>query len=188
MKLEQLFNFTNGKSIVNLEKGNYPIYGSTGIIGSSNKSLISGSNILIARVGQNCGYTQYTESDCWVSDNTIIASSNTDLLIPKYGYYLLGSLNLQKYKIGAAQPLLTIGIIKSIECSIPQISIQEHIVNTILFLLLKFLQLFFLVPFPPLLNQIILQNSSLSLHLFVLELINLLHLRLHNVQDLMNNL
>ena len=131
MKLEQLFNFTNGKSIVNLEKGNYPIYGSTGIIGSSNKSLISGSNILIARVGQNCGYTQYTESDCWVSDNTIISSSNTDLLIPKYGYYLLGSLNLQKYKIGAAQPLLTIGIIKSIECSIPQISIQQHIVNTI---------------------------------------------------------
>lgn len=156
MKLEQLFTFSNGKSIVGLPKGKYPIYGSTGIIGSSDKYLISGQNSLVARVGQNCGLTQFVKDNCWVSDNTIIATANNSLIIPKYGFYLLGSLKLYKYRIGAAQPLLTIGIIKSIECSIPSLATQEHIVNIILFLLLIFLLLFLLVPFPPLSNQIIL--------------------------------
>ena len=126
-----------------------------------------------------------------INSGMVIIHKN-NLFIQKYLYYFFSSelfhnqiLSLQS---GAAQPQIPIKDLLKVNIPVICKDAQQHIVNTILFLLLKFLQLFFLVPFPPLLNQIILQNSSLSLHLFVLELINLLHLRLHNVQDLMNNL
>ena len=131
MMLKDLFTFSNGKSWNNLSSGNNPIYGSTGIIGYSNESLFSGQNTLIARVGANCGYLQFVDGNYWVTDNTIVATSKSTI-IPKYGYYLLGTLGISRLKIGAAQPLLTIGILNSIETSVHSIEQQRHIVNTLM--------------------------------------------------------
>ena len=153
MKLGECFSFSNGKSVVGLAPGIYKVYGSTGIIGTSDKWLFNGPNTLIARVGANCGFSQFVDGEYWVSDNTIIAHAN-DTVLPKYGYYLIGRIDLQRLKIGAAQPLLTIGILNSIEASIHSLEEQHHIVNTISFLLLKSILLFLLVLFPPSLIQI----------------------------------
>ena len=136
MFLKELYTFNNGKSWSSLSNGENPIYGSTGIIGHCSETLFNGENSLIARVGANCGYVQYVNGNYWVTDNTIIASA-TKLIVPKYGYYLLSTLNLSRYKIGAAQPLLTIGILNSIEVNVHNLEMQHHIVNTISFLLLK---------------------------------------------------
>lgn len=133
MQLKDLFVFTNGKTWQNLIPGVFPIYGSTGIIGYSSQSLYDGENILIARVGANCGYLQYVSGSYWVTDNTIVASS-TNKIFTKYGYYLLSTLDIKRLKIGAAQPLLTIGILNSIEVNIHSLKEQLHIVNTILIL------------------------------------------------------
>lgn len=138
MLLKDIFTFSNGKSWSNLDSGGNPIYGSTGIIGYSSETLFNGENTLIARVGANCGYLQYVNGNYWVTDNTIVATAKP-LIIPKYGFYLLGTLGIQRLKIGAAQPLLTIGILNSIETNIHSLDEQLHIVNTISFLLLKFL-------------------------------------------------
>lgn len=150
MLLRELFIFSNGKPWKNLSPGNFPVYGSTGIIGYSSKPLYCGKNILIARVGANCGYLQYVNGSYWVTDNTIIATPKNKI-ISKYGYYLLNTININYLKIGAAQPLLTIGILNSIEVNIHSLEQQLHIVNTISSLLLIFLLLYLLVPFPPLL-------------------------------------
>ena len=91
MKLSDCFIFTNGKSIVGLTPGIYTVYGSTGIIGTSDKWLFNGPNTLIARVGANCGFSQFVNGEYWVSDNTIIAHTN-DSMLPKYGYYLFSQL------------------------------------------------------------------------------------------------
>ena len=136
MNLECYFNFSNGKSIVGLPDGNIPIYGSTGVLGYTSKFLFEGPRTLIARVGANCGYSQYVDGQYWVSDNTIIATTKENVL-PLYGYYLIKTLNLQQLKIGAAQPLLTIGILKSININVHTLTEQRHIVNTISSLLLK---------------------------------------------------
>lgn len=130
MLLKDIFTFSNGKSWSNLDSGDNPIYGSTGIIGYSSETLFNGENTLIARVGANCGYLQYVNGNYWVTDNTIVATAKP-LIIPKYGFYLLGTLGIQRLKIGAAQPLLTIGILNSIETNIHSLDEQLHIVNTI---------------------------------------------------------
>ena len=136
MILEHFFDFSNGKSIVGLSDGPCPIYGSTGLLGHSSTFLIEGPRTLIARVGANCGFCQYVDGKYWVSDNTLIATAK-DNILPKYGFYLMQTLNLQRVKIGAAQPLLTIGILKSVDANVHSLSEQHHIVNTISFLLLK---------------------------------------------------
>ena len=135
MKLSECFDFSNGKSIVGLTPGPYKVYGSTGIIGTANRYLYNGQNTLIARVGANCGFSQFVDGDYWVSDNTIVAHSKH--IIPKYGFYLISQLNLQRLKIGAAQPLLTIGILNSVEAKVHSFEEQRHIVNTTSSLLLK---------------------------------------------------
>ena len=136
MTLEHYFDFSNGKSVVGLPDGPYPIYGSTGVLGHSSAFLLEGPRTLIARVGANCGFCQYVDGKYWVSDNTLIATAK-DNILPLYGYYLIQHLNLQQLKIGAAQPLLTIGILKSIDINVHSLSEQRHIVNTISSLLLK---------------------------------------------------
>ena len=136
MKLVDCFIFSNGKSIVGLTPGPYKVYGSTGVVGSSDKYNFCGTNTLIARVGANCGFAQFVSGEYWVSDNTIIAKSR-ETIVPKYGYYLLSQLNLQRLKIGAAQPLLTIGILNSTEARVHSLEDQRHIVNTTSSLLLK---------------------------------------------------
>ena len=130
MKLSEIYDFSNGKGIKLSQNGMFPIYGSTGIVGKTDSFLIDGPNTLIARVGANCGFTQYVSGKYWVTDNTLIATVKGDNL-PQYGYYLLGTLNLSQYKIGAAQPLLTIGILNAIETNVHNINDQRHIVNII---------------------------------------------------------
>ena len=136
MKLSEIFNFSNGKGIKLSNSGAFPIYGSTGIVGFTDNYLTDQTNTLIARVGANCGFTQYVTNKHWVTDNTLIATVK-DGFLSKYGYYLLSTLKLSQYKIGAAQPLITIGILNAIETKVHNISTQHHIVNTISFLLLK---------------------------------------------------
>ena len=135
MLLKEIFKFSNGKATKLFTIGNNPVYGSTGIIRYTDKVLISGENTLIARVG-SCGYCQYVTGQYWVSDNTIIATTKNGF-IPKYGFYLLLMQNLQRLRIGTTQPLLTISILNSIDVKVHSFSEQQHIVNTIPFLLLK---------------------------------------------------
>lgn len=130
MFLKELFTFSNGKASQSDGKASFPIYGSTGIVGNTYNPIFSGKNTLIARVGANCGFLQLVDGSYNVTDNTIIATANNSIL-PEYGHYLLGTLDLQRLRIGSGQPLLTIGILNSIETSVHSLDDQRHIVDTI---------------------------------------------------------
>ena len=114
-KLDILIDFKNGKKAPK-EDGDVPIYGGNGILGYCNKWNFE--NILvIGRVGAYCGSVHIVNGRCWVSDNAIAAIPKNQLEL-EYYYYLLGQLNLNKKHIGSSQPLLTQGILNSIETKI----------------------------------------------------------------------
>ncbi len=114
-KLDILIDFKNGKKAPK-EDGDIPIYGGNGILGYCNKWNFE--NILvIGRVGAYCGSVHIVNGRCWVSDNAIAAIPKNQLEL-EYYYYLLGQLNLNKKHIGSSQPLLTQGILNSIETKI----------------------------------------------------------------------
>lgn len=98
-------------------KGLYPVYGGNGIIDYSN-DYNNNSSIVIGRVGAYCGCVYNSISKCWVSDNAISVTPKDDC-DHTFLFYLLSYLNLNNYKIGGAQPLLTQDIIGRIEIKVP---------------------------------------------------------------------
>lgn len=113
--LDKIIDFKNGK-IAPKETGSIPVYGGNGILGFANE--FNYENVLIiGRVGAYCGSVHIEKGKCWVSDNAIAGISKipTDI---DYNYYLLKSISLNKKQIGSSQPLLTQGILNSIDLEI----------------------------------------------------------------------
>lgn len=121
---------TSGKNKEKLRDGLYPVYGSTGIIASTNSFAYNHTQILIARVGANAGYVHIAEGEYDVSDNTLILNLKEDVSL-RYVYYQLTNMNLNQYAKGGGQPLVTAGQMKEIEIPIPSLKRQEEIVEVL---------------------------------------------------------
>lgn len=121
-------NISSGKNKERLPNGIYPVYGSTGIISSTNDAVYEKEQILIARVGANAGYVHIASGSYDVSDNTLIVDLKQDVNM-KYVYYQLSNMNLHQYAKGGGQPLITAGEMKRISISIPKIERQNKIVE-----------------------------------------------------------
>ncbi len=104
-----------------VENGKYILYGANGQIGYSNTKSIKNNSgvVLIGRVGSAGSVTYVTESS-GVSDNALIVNNNF-LDLPKYDYYLLQSLDLNKWVAKNAQPLITATNIKDIKIAISNV-------------------------------------------------------------------
>lgn len=118
---------SSGKSKYHFSNGEYNLYGSTGIIGRTDKALYDGKLVLVARVGANAGFLQIINEPCGITDNTLI-------LKPKgidafYLYYFLQHFNLNRLIFGSGQPLITGGMLKKVKVSLGTISEQSKIVK-----------------------------------------------------------
>lgn len=88
----------------------YRTYGANGVIGASGEFNAAAHSTIVGRVGTYCGAVHYSPEPCWVTDNAIIAAPKQGVN-PRYVYYLLRRLGLNRYRIGSGQPLLTHGIL-----------------------------------------------------------------------------
>ena len=125
-RLSDMIVFSNGKSIKPGGEGEFPVYGSNGIIGYGDQPREK-NGVIIGRVGAYCGSVEYCPDRFWASDNTIVAYPKTDGYSIHFIYYLLKDLNLHRWASGAAQPLLTQSVLNQIEAFSPIISIQQKV-------------------------------------------------------------
>ncbi len=121
-----IFSFHNGKSIKASNIGEYPVYGSNGIIGYTNSHLYSNS-IILGRVGAYCGSVMYCKDSFWASDNTLVVDVNEKADDKQFCYYMLQTLNLNNYAGGSAQPLITQTILRKLLCPRPTVEQQHRI-------------------------------------------------------------
>lgn len=110
--------------------GRYPIYGSTGIIGMTDKYQYEGNKILIARVGAHAGFVSMASGEYDVSDNTIIVE-NKNCYSTYFAYQQLIAANLNKLIFGSGQPLITSGMLKRLYVLFPEFKEQERINNVL---------------------------------------------------------
>lgn len=128
-KLSEILIFKNGKSIKPGGEGQYPVFGSNGLIGKCD-TYKEENGVIIGRVGAYCGSINFHNSKFWASDNTIVAyPRNSNEGHTKFFYYLLKFLNLNRWAGGAAQPLLTQSVLNSIEAKVPSLKTQCKIVS-----------------------------------------------------------
>ena len=128
---EICINIGSGKSNTKSQEGQYPIFGSTGIIGWSKSFDYFGQKILIARVGANAGTVNKVNGNYCVSDNTLMVSLKSEIDL-NYIYNFLIQFNLNKLVFGSGQPLITGRQLKSIEVTLPNNKIEQTQIATIL--------------------------------------------------------
>ena len=125
---ECVISISSGKNKKKNSAGNFPVYGSMGIIGYSEQYVYNKDCILVARVGANAGTLHIAKGKYDVSDNTLIIELNENELLSFY-YFLLVNINLNKLNYGTGQPLVTSGMLKNIDIQIPYIAEQQKIAD-----------------------------------------------------------
>ena len=101
--------------------------------------------ILISAIGANRGYPWWIDMDkFYFKDGNVIWLRNfSKFCDSRYIAYYLSTEksvnNLQKSSEHSAQGAITMDLIRDVELDLPPLNVQQHIVNTISFLLLKYL-------------------------------------------------
>lgn len=105
----------------------FPCFGGNGIRGRIQKYSHDGDFIIIGRVGALCGNVNQFNGKFYATEHAIVASPLTSF-ISKWLYYVLSNADLHRYAKGAAQPVISVGTLKTIEIYVPPISVQQQIV------------------------------------------------------------
>lgn len=128
VKLGEIVNFTNGRSIKISDTGKYMMYGSNGLVGKCDNSNYE-DGVVVGRVGVYCGSLNYEHDKFWATDNTIVGKFKNGI-DNRYLYYLLQTLALNHRAGGSAQPLLTQDVLSGIEAYLPlDVEVQLQIVS-----------------------------------------------------------
>ena len=120
----------SGKSSSGVGQGTYPVHGSTGIIGYTERPEYEGDSILAARVGANAGKLNLVSGKYGVTDNTI-------MLRLRGGYSLafvwrqLETKHLNSLVFGSGQPLITGSQLKALSLSVPPLPEQRAIATAL---------------------------------------------------------
>ena len=119
----------NQKKVVS-DNGNIPIFGTGGLMGFASESLYDKPSVLIGRKG-TIGKVKYVEQPFWTVDTLFYTIVNTDIVIPKYLYYLMSFIDLNIYNEGTTIPSLRTETLNRLEFDIPSLGEQWKILSCI---------------------------------------------------------
>lgn len=117
---------SSGRNKSRVEGAPYPVYGSTGQIGTTDKPAYEGEALLVARVGANAGRVNVVSGEYDVSDNTLILNPTSEWNV-NFAFHQLAEINLNQYAVGGGQPLVTGKLLKTLEVALPSPKEQEEI-------------------------------------------------------------
>ena len=117
----------NQKKVLS-ESGNVPIYGTGGLMGYATTALYDKPSVLIGRKG-TIGKVKYVEQPFWTVDTLFYTIINTDLVIPKYLFYVMSLIDLNNYNEGTTIPSLRTETLNRLEFDIPDLEEQRKILS-----------------------------------------------------------
>jgi len=106
-KLRTLLLIKSGNALTNIQisdNDKYPVFGGGKQIGFYKNYNVDARNLIIGRVGANCGYVTNIYYNSWATDNALIV---TPKINKEYLFYLLYNADLNKLNHANAQPLIT---------------------------------------------------------------------------------
>lgn len=126
-KVTDLLEIKYGKDHKALEEGNYPCYGSGGVMRYVEKCLFEGESVLIPRKG-SLNNIMIANGSFWTIDTmfyTIPKMKN----VAKYAYFMLSSVDMESLNAGAALPSMTTNILSNMDILLPPEDILEQMEN-----------------------------------------------------------
>ena len=131
-KFDKLYELAYGKSLTKAARiadGEYPVYGSNGIVGYHDAFLVEGPAIVVGRKGAT-GSVSFSTRACWPIDTTYYVRANEHIDI-KFSFYLLTSLRLDQFDRSTAIPGLNRDDAYDLMVSLPPLPEQRRIVAKI---------------------------------------------------------
>ena len=113
----------------NRRAGNIPIYGSSGITGHHDESLVDTPCLVVGRKG-SAGHISYVDTPCWPLDTTyfIDTSPMYDL---KFLFWLMYNMRLNELDTSTAIPSLRRTDVYSLQIPLPPLNEQHRIVQKV---------------------------------------------------------
>lgn len=125
--------FSSGKNITEnkiSDTEQYPVYGGNGLRGYTDVSNFSGECVIVGRQGAKCGNVRYFKGTGYMTDHAIVGVAKPEFSI-RYISYALDSLNLNRLSGQAAQPGLSVTMLKKQKILIPSYKDQCNIAEII---------------------------------------------------------
>ena len=129
-KLSQLLEIKNGKDHKELPNGNYPVFGSGGIMRYVNEYLYDKPSILLPRKG-SLNNIQYCDVPFWTVDTLYYTEVNEKLACPYYLYRYLHLLDLSGLDTGTGVPSMTFDSYYNIKVILPEIEEQKRVASVL---------------------------------------------------------
>lgn len=129
LKIGEIYEFKYGVgNKIPTNPGEYPVYGSNGIVGSYNMYNNEDAPV-IGHIGAYAGIVNWAKGKHFVTYNGVICKCINNMVNHRYGYYLLLLQNyISKAKTGS-QPFISYDILKEPVVRIPSLSEQQRIVS-----------------------------------------------------------
>jgi len=127
---KEVLTIINGKnqSAVVDKNGEYPIYGSGGIMGYANNWLCPENCVIIGRKG-NINKPIFVETKFWNVDTAFGLNANIEYLLPKFLFYFCLDYNFERHNKAVTIPSLTKADLLKIDIPLPPKSTQLAIVS-----------------------------------------------------------
>ncbi len=122
--LDDYVEIKYGKDHKKLAEGEYPVYGSGGIMRNVDKFLYSGESVLVPRKG-TLNNVMYVDESFWSVDTmfyTVMKKKN----IAKFIYLFLNEIDLKSMNVGSAVPSMTTNILNNMKIIKPPSRILEE--------------------------------------------------------------
>jgi type I restriction enzyme S subunit len=134
LKLKDICEFKYGKNLPETKRiqGNFPVYGSSGIISYHKTYLIGGPGIIVGRKG-TVGKVQFSKGHFFPIDTTFYIEENKSKVDLKFLYYLLPLCGLDTMNSDAAVPGLNRNAAINQKIYLPPLNVQQKIAKTLSF-------------------------------------------------------
>lgn len=128
-RFSEILTIINGRNQKQVENpnGEYPIYGSGGMIGYADDFICDGETVIIGRKG-NINKPIFVDRPFWNVDTAFGLSAKRDTLLPKYLYYFCEVFDFEKLNTTVTIPSLTKANLLDIEIKLPSLADQKLIV------------------------------------------------------------
>lgn len=129
-ELQELVKIKYGKNQkkVASDSGDYPIYGTGGLMGYATDYLYDEPSVLIGRKG-TISKVKYVDHPFWTVDTLFYTEVNKEVVIPKYLYYRMSLIDLNAYNEGTTIPSLRTETLNRIELEIPSLDDQQAVLD-----------------------------------------------------------
>ncbi len=129
-ELQDVLNIRNGSDYKSFGEGDYPVYGSGGIMTYVDRFAYDKPSVLIPRKG-SIDKLYYVDEPFWNVDTVFYTEINEEKVLPRYVYHYLLNEHLEKLNTAGGVPSLTQKVLNRVKIPVPPLEVQREIVRVL---------------------------------------------------------